>query len=206
MESIYGGSGFPDDPQALDVPLDRQGLLVCAKRGETVKDSNGGQWFVTLAPEGAPHLPEGTHVVFGRVVKGFEVLKRIEEEVKTDDEWRPSRPVTVLASGELVKVAKKKYDPVVEPVRSRSRNRSGSSSSSSSSSSAASARSRSRSRSVSSSTSTEDARRRHRRHKKHHRRHRDEDRKKRSSKKKRGRRDASKDEDREETLEELDAR
>lgn len=215
MESIYGASGFADDPHGLEVRLDREGLLVCAKKGETVKDSNGGQWFVTLAPEGAPHLPEGTHVVFGRVVKGFEVLKALEEQVETDDEWRPLRQVSVVGCGELVRVAKKAAaepaKPSPEPAanarrsrspRRRARSRSGTASHSGSD---ASSRSRSRSASVSSASSSEDDRRRRRRHRHKHESHRGEKSKKSRSKRDRGD-NADRKEPKEETLEELDAR
>jgi len=39
------------------------------------KDTGGSQWFVTHAPQ--PHL-DGGYTVFGRVVRGMEVVDRIE--------------------------------------------------------------------------------------------------------------------------------
>ncbi|KLT42409.1 hypothetical protein CC85DRAFT_245882 [Cutaneotrichosporon oleaginosum] len=58
-ESIYGGT-FADERLTGDgTEVDREGLLVMANRGP---DTNGSQWFVTLAP--APHLT-GKHVYVG---------------------------------------------------------------------------------------------------------------------------------------------
>lgn len=54
-ESIYGGS-FADEEKGLQIPIDREGLLVMANKG---KNTNGSQWFVTLGE--APHL-NGKHV------------------------------------------------------------------------------------------------------------------------------------------------
>jgi cyclophilin family peptidyl-prolyl cis-trans isomerase len=38
------------------------------------KDTGGSQWFVTHAPQ--PHL-DGGYTVFGRVIRGMEVVDRI---------------------------------------------------------------------------------------------------------------------------------
>ena len=56
-KSIYGGGTFPDERlQGPGTEVDRPGLLVMANRGP---DTNGSQWFVTLAP--SSHLT-GKHV------------------------------------------------------------------------------------------------------------------------------------------------
>jgi len=111
-ESIYGGT-FPDEN--LDLPLDSEGLLVMANRGP---DTNGSQFFVTLRP--CPHL-DGKHVVFGRVVKGFEIVTKISE-IPTDEKARPEQPVVVSNCGELV-LRKKNVTstaPLSVPPRGRS--------------------------------------------------------------------------------------
>ncbi|KAI6155343.1 cyclophilin-like domain-containing protein [Pisolithus tinctorius] len=90
-ESIYGGN-FPDED--LSRPLDTEGLLCMANRGP---DTNGSQFFITLRE--CPHL-DGKHVVFGRVIKGYEVVKKLAE-VPVDEKYRPQLPIVIVKCGEL---------------------------------------------------------------------------------------------------------
>ncbi|KAI0723686.1 cyclophilin-like domain-containing protein [Fomitopsis betulina] len=100
-ESIYGGT-FPDED--LRRPLDSEGLLCMANKGP---NTNGSQFFVTLRE--CPHL-NGKHVVFGRVIRGYDVVQKIAE-APTDVKDRPTIPVTIVNCGELVLKSKAQAHP-----------------------------------------------------------------------------------------------
>uniref|UniRef100_A0A8C5G8G8 peptidylprolyl isomerase n=1 Tax=Gouania willdenowi TaxID=441366 RepID=A0A8C5G8G8_GOUWI len=106
-ESIYGGY-FEDENFTLK--HDRAFLLSMANRG---KDTNGSQFFITTKT--APHL-DGVHVVFGLVISGFEVIKKVEG-LKTDSASRPYADVRVVDCGQLIT---KSANDVLEAKRKRS--------------------------------------------------------------------------------------
>ncbi|KAK4054040.1 Peptidyl-prolyl cis-trans isomerase [Microbotryomycetes sp. JL221] len=90
-ESIYGGTFADED---LKREIDAEGLLCMANRG---KDTNGSQFFVSLRP--CPHL-KGKHVVFGRVVKGFEIVEAMSK-LGVDAKDHPLQLITISHCGEL---------------------------------------------------------------------------------------------------------
>ncbi|KAM9827620.1 NK-tumor recognition protein [Neosynchiropus ocellatus] len=106
-ESIFGGY-FEDENFTLK--HDRAFLLSMANRG---KDTNGSQFFITTKT--APHL-DGVHVVFGLVISGFEVIKKIEG-LKTDSASRPYADARVVDCGQLIT---KSANDVLEGKRKRS--------------------------------------------------------------------------------------
>jgi len=61
-------------------------------------NTNGSQFFVTLRE--CPHL-NGKHVVFGRVIRGFEEVVLKIAEAPTDAKDRPTVPVEIVNCGEL---------------------------------------------------------------------------------------------------------
>jgi cyclophilin family peptidyl-prolyl cis-trans isomerase len=77
--SVYGKK-FPDEN--FNLKHTKRGLLSMANSGP---DTNGSQFFITF--DAAPHL-DGKHVVFGEVVKGWEVLDAIEA-MKTNSNDEP---------------------------------------------------------------------------------------------------------------------
>ncbi|KAI7874892.1 hypothetical protein K492DRAFT_168712 [Lichtheimia hyalospora FSU 10163] len=109
-ESIYGAT-FPDESFARKHTT--HGLLSMANRGPNTQSS---QFFITTRP--TPHL-DGKHVVFGRVVSGYDIVQKIENE-PVDDRDRPLHTIMIANSGELVL----KLPPGVALKDSRKRSRS----------------------------------------------------------------------------------
>lgn len=91
-ESIYGAT-FNDE--SFTRKHDTHGLLSMANRGPNTQSS---QFFITTRP--TPHL-DGKHVVFGRVVSGYNIVERMENE-PVDDNDRPLHNVMIANCGELV--------------------------------------------------------------------------------------------------------
>ncbi|KAE8210168.1 hypothetical protein CF319_g2117 [Tilletia indica] len=90
-ESIYGEK-FDDED--LTGKHDKPFLLSMANAGP---GTNGSQFFITTVP--TPHL-DGKHVVFGKVLKGKSVVRRIEA-IETGPSDRPKVNVTIADCGEI---------------------------------------------------------------------------------------------------------
>ncbi len=89
--SIYG-SKFEDEKFAYK--HSRGGLLSMANSGP---NTNGSQFFITFKE--TPWL-DNKHVVFGKVISGFEHCKEVEA-VESDSQDKPLKPVVIVDCGEI---------------------------------------------------------------------------------------------------------
>lgn len=91
-QSIYGKT-FADEWDHGVVKHTEGGLLSMANRG---RNTNGSQFFITTA---ATAWLDGKHVVFGRVVKGMDVVKQME--AVGSSRGSPEKEVKITESGQL---------------------------------------------------------------------------------------------------------
>jgi cyclophilin family peptidyl-prolyl cis-trans isomerase len=89
-ESIYGNK-FNDEN--FNVRHENAGLLSMANAGP---NTNGSQFFITTVP--CPWL-DGKHTVFGQVIEGMDVVKKIE--ACGTQSGQPRETVTIVNCGEI---------------------------------------------------------------------------------------------------------
>jgi peptidylprolyl isomerase len=96
-ESVFGGNkkSFKDERAGLLLKHDRRGIL---SMGNSGKNSNTSQFFITFGP--VPQC-DTKHVIFGRVISGFDVLRAVEMVGNTSSKGdeRPSVSVVITECG-----------------------------------------------------------------------------------------------------------
>jgi len=90
-KSIYGGK-FPDENFTLRHSA--PGTLSMANSGA---NTNGSQFFISFQPT---NWLDGKHVVFGLIISGLDILKKIEKFGSKSG--KTSEKITITACGELV--------------------------------------------------------------------------------------------------------
>ncbi|ESO00742.1 hypothetical protein HELRODRAFT_186309 [Helobdella robusta] len=105
--SIYGEK-FNDEN--FVVSHRAPGMVSMANKG---KDTNGSQFFITMVKA---RWMDGKHVVFGKVIKGFDTVRKINEVETLEDSSWPLKKIKIVDCG--LNPIKSKYIMTEEQVDS----------------------------------------------------------------------------------------
>lgn len=89
-----GGPGYNIEAEIRDTLIHTRGALAAARMGDDVnpnRESSGSQFYIVQNPNGTPFL-NGAYTVFGKVIKGMEVVDAIAK-VKKNRADRPDEDI-----------------------------------------------------------------------------------------------------------------
>lgn len=89
LKTLYEGMGYKYNDKLTSFPM-KKGYLAMANAGP---NSNGCQFYINLVDN---HYLDGKHTVFGKVIKGMEVVQQIGK-VKTGSRSKPLTPVKIIS-------------------------------------------------------------------------------------------------------------
>jgi len=104
-----GSPGYTVPAEFLQEWTHDQGVIAAAREGDRTnpkKASNGSQFYIVENKEGY-HSLDGKYTVFGKVIKGIEVVEKIAEQ-KKDRRNRPLEDVKMTVT--VKKMSKKKIE------------------------------------------------------------------------------------------------
>ncbi len=106
-----GGPGYLLDAEISPRYTHKKGMIAAARKNDMInpdKKSSGSQFYIVQNEEGAHHL-DGEYTVFGRVIKGLEVLDQIAGQ-PVQPGGMPFEPVRM--SMQIVKLKKKQIEKI----------------------------------------------------------------------------------------------
>ena len=89
LKDLYTAMGYQYDEKLTSYPM-KAGFLAMANSGP---NSNGSQFYINLKDN---RYLDGKHTVFGKVIEGMEVIKKISK-VKVDGRDKPLEPVKIIS-------------------------------------------------------------------------------------------------------------
>ncbi|MFN6944228.1 MAG: peptidylprolyl isomerase [Cytophagaceae bacterium] len=102
-----GGPGYTLEHEIKEGLKHEKGSVAAARLGDNInpkRESNGSQFYIVHSSSGTPHL-DGAYTVFGKVVKGLEVIDAIAEQ-KTVGANKPKEDITMTMK--VLRLPKKK--------------------------------------------------------------------------------------------------